>query len=60
MSKMEVSLQELDETAYWIELLVEAGIMTEARLASLQQEANELMAMIASSIITAKSRKPDR
>lgn len=34
--------------------------MTEARLASLQQEANELMAMIASSIITAKSRKPDR
>jgi len=60
VSKMEVSLQELDETAYWIELLVEAGILTEARLASLQQEASELMAMIASSIITAKSRKLDR
>lgn len=60
VSKMEVGLQELDETAYWLELVQEAGIVPETRLASLHQETRELMAMFVSSIKTAKSRKPDR
>ena len=31
VSKIEGALQELDETAYWLELLHEAGIMTTGR-----------------------------
>lgn len=35
ISKIEGSLQELEETAYWFELLVEAGIVPETHLSSL-------------------------
>ncbi len=56
ISKVEGSLQELEETAYWLELLVEAGIVPEARLAPLLQETDELLAILVS-IIT-KVKKP--
>jgi four helix bundle protein len=42
ISKVEVGLQELEETTYWLELLIESGIVNEAKLAALLQEANEL------------------
>jgi four helix bundle protein len=51
---MEGGLQELEETCYWLELLVEGGIIPEARLADLRKEADELIAMIVSSVKTAK------
>ena len=57
ISKMQSSLQELDETSYWLELLVEAEIVTAAKLQELQTEANELTAIFVSSVKTAKSRK---
>ena len=57
ISKMEVGLQELDETAYWLELLVESGIVPDARLAPLRQETDELIAMFAASVKTAKHNR---
>ena len=39
------SLKELDETAYWLELLVESGIVPAPKLASLQDECNQLLAI---------------
>jgi four helix bundle protein len=57
VSKLEVGLQELDETAYWLELLVEAEIVPALKLAELRREADELTAMLVSSINTAKRRK---
>lgn len=54
ISKMEGSLQELDETAYWIELLIEAKIMPQGRMTDLEKETNELIAIFVSSIKTAK------
>jgi four helix bundle protein len=57
ISKMQSALQELDETSYWLELLAEAEIVTAKKLASLQQEANELTAIFVSSVKTAKSRR---
>ena len=44
-SKIGVALQELDETAYWLELLVEAEVVTAARLGGLLQETDELIAI---------------
>src|SRR6187551_2821198 len=38
ISKIQSSLQELDETAYWLELLVEGGLIKPAKLNSLQKE----------------------
>ncbi|HYT49753.1 MAG TPA: four helix bundle protein [Pyrinomonadaceae bacterium] len=57
ISKIEVALQELDETIYWLELLTESGIVPEARLTNLKSEAEELMKMLVSSAKTAKKRK---
>ncbi|HWE95615.1 MAG TPA: four helix bundle protein [Tepidisphaeraceae bacterium] len=54
VSKMSGGLQELEETGYWFELLVEGDIVPVARLAKLQPEANELTAMFVSSIKTAR------
>src|SRR5437763_13430481 len=38
--KLEGGLQELEETAYWFELLVESGIASEKRLSELRKEAD--------------------
>ncbi len=45
VSKLETALQELDETAYWLELLAEAGIVTAERLEPLVDETNQLIAI---------------
>jgi len=57
ISKIEGGLQELDETAYWLELLVESRIVAAKLLAPLLQETNDLIAIFTSSAITAKKRK---
>jgi four helix bundle protein len=54
VAKLRIVLQEADETAYWLELLVEAKIMPQPRVADLMQEANELIAIFVSSLKTAK------
>lgn len=45
--------EEADETALWLELLVEAGIMPVRKLSPLLQEANELTAIMVASRKTA-------
>ena len=62
ISKIEVGLQELEETSYWLELLSDSGVMPAKRLAALRKEADELTAILASSAMTAKKgkQKPGR
>ncbi len=48
--------EESDETALWLELLVESGIMPEKKLSALLEEANELTAIMAASRKTAASK----
>ncbi|HLF02829.1 MAG TPA: four helix bundle protein [Anaerolineales bacterium] len=57
ISKMEGALQELDESAYWMELLVEGEIVPAHRLADLLQETDELISIFVASVKTAKGRK---
>jgi four helix bundle protein len=54
ISKLEGGLQELDETAYWLELLVEGEVMPEDKLRSLQQEAEELTSIFVTCVKRAK------
>ena len=60
ISKVEVGLQELDETIYWIELLVECEIVSQNRLNDLIREANEIMAMLIASVKTAKKNRSQK
>jgi four helix bundle protein len=57
ISKMTSSLQELDETAYWLELLVEGDFVKTEKLHELQDETEQLIAIFVASIRTTKSRK---
>lgn len=45
IAKIGDCLKELDETAYWLDLLAESGIVTAAKLVSLQDECNQLLAI---------------
>jgi four helix bundle protein len=56
ISKIEGALQELDETAYWLELLELAKIKPGEMLHSLQAESNELIAILVTVVKNAKSR----
>jgi four helix bundle protein len=44
-AKMGIVIEEADETAYWLEIIQEAGLIPLERLASLRQEADELTAI---------------
>ncbi|MEI2688261.1 MAG: four helix bundle protein [Anaerolineae bacterium] len=57
VSKLEVALQELDETLYWLELLEEGAIVPSASLTNLKAEAEELIAIFVFSVKTAKHAK---
>jgi four helix bundle protein len=46
ISKLGDCLKELEETTYWLELLVEGEIMPADRLASLQDECNQRIAIL--------------
>jgi four helix bundle protein len=57
ISKFETALQELDETMYWMELLIEAGIVPPDRVEPLLREADELIAMTVTSVRTIKRKR---
>jgi four helix bundle protein len=46
--------EEADETTYWIELLIDAGLVKRACVAELLGEADEILSITVSSIKTAK------
>ncbi|HEV2177688.1 MAG TPA: four helix bundle protein [Terriglobia bacterium] len=56
IAKLGIVVEETDETVFWLELLVEAAILSPLRLQSLLKEANELLAIFGASQRTAKVR----
>ena len=56
ISKIEGALQELEETAYWLELLRDSRYSTPERIEPLYAEANELTAILVSVAKTVKSQ----
>jgi four helix bundle protein len=56
ISKLSVVTEETDETAFWLELLIETGVVPKARMEKLLTEAGELMRIFGSSLHTARSK----
>jgi len=56
LAKLAIVEEEADETAYWLELLVESGTVEEGRIAELLKESNEITAMIVASIKTLRGK----
>jgi four helix bundle protein len=44
-----VVVEEADETVFWLELLLESGIVPAQKLSAMMQEANELLAIFSAS-----------
>src|ERR1041385_8664506 len=57
ISKLETGLQELEESIYWMNLLVDCGIAGRQQLSALFQECDELAAIFVSSVKTVKRRR---
>jgi four helix bundle protein len=57
ISKIESGLQELEESIYWLNLLIDCGIIKKEKLSGLCQEANELAAIFVASVKTVKRRR---
>jgi len=51
------TLQELDESAYWLELIVESGFASDAAVLNLQMETDELLRIFVAVTKTAKEKR---
>jgi four helix bundle protein len=59
ISKTHLATQELEETSYWIELLIEAAIVKSDKLEPLLQETQELIAIFATLNKKARTKKEE-
>ena len=55
VNKLKIVEEECDESMYWMELLVEAGLLPMRRLDALMREAGELVAIFVSAIKTSRA-----
>jgi four helix bundle protein len=56
VAKMGVVVEEADETIFWLELLIDSGMIAKARLDDLITEANELVSIFVASQKTARGK----
>jgi four helix bundle protein len=56
IAKLGIVEEEADECLYWMELLVESGLVPAIRLESLRDEGDQILAIIIASIRTARTR----
>jgi four helix bundle protein len=57
IAKVGIAEEEADETALWLELVIEDKLLAEKKLRPLLDEANELVAIMAASYISASRSK---
>lgn len=56
ISKIEGALQELEESRYWLQIIVETKIFGESKMGSLIQETKELTAILVTIVKKVKAR----
>jgi len=56
-SKLHIVLEEADESAFWLEIIIEAELLSKKMVQPLLNEANELTAIFSKSYSTAKKNK---
>ncbi|MEX2671200.1 MAG: four helix bundle protein [Phycisphaeraceae bacterium] len=58
-AKLAIALEEADETAWWLELIIEGEILTANRVQPLLTEANELTAILSAARQTTRRNTPN-
>jgi four helix bundle protein len=59
-AKLHIVHEEADEVVYWMEVAVDAGMLPKELVAPLMDEANQITAMIVSSLKTLRGESPNR
>jgi four helix bundle protein len=59
IAKMGIVEEEPDESIFWMEVLIESGLMRKELVVDLMEEANQLVSIFVSSINTARRNKRD-
>src|SRR6266550_3970318 len=54
LAKLSIVIEEADESAFWLELLVDAGLISASKLNELKSEANQPVAIFNASRVTAR------
>ncbi|MCJ7434485.1 MAG: four helix bundle protein [Anaerolineales bacterium] len=57
INKLKIVEEEGDETQYWLEILVEAGLIPHSQIANIYKETDEILAMTVASLKTLRNRK---
>lgn len=57
INKLSIAQKEASETIYWLELLHETDFLTQEQFDSIYTDAEELLKLLAASIITMKKKK---
>ena len=55
-AKMSISLKEINETEYWLEILFETGYLDETQYASIAKDCQEIAKMLISIVKTSRSK----
>jgi four helix bundle protein len=56
IAKLGIVVEEADETALWLELIIESGLLSQKRVEPLLQEAREIVAIMTASAKSAGTR----
>ena len=56
IAKLGIAEEEADESAFWLELIIEGGLLKASRVQPLLNEANELTRIMAGSRVTASNK----
>ena len=57
ISKLAVVLEEVDETLFWLDLLIESNLVAPESIAGLRDKCNQLVKIFSSSLATAKASR---
>jgi four helix bundle protein len=60
ISKLGIVIEEADETAFWLEILIDSGIVKGSQVVDLLNEANELTAIMVASKNSAIKNQKDK
>ncbi len=55
INKMKIVEEESDETQYWLEILVEAGLVSKEQILDIHKETGEILAMTVASLKTLRA-----
>ena len=59
VNKLKIVEEEIDETSYWLSLIIDSGMIAKSRVEPLFEESLELCKIVTKSVATFKTRRDD-